>query len=107
VDALKKSSLGLDPTTLRGLHLLLNETEPDPEFWDMLMSRFSWPEALRILGWDPKEAVCRICRKAPQVFRVKDQEFYCKNCVIAPRRRDGVQFKTPFGTASELISMTD
>jgi recombinational DNA repair protein (RecF pathway) len=89
VDALKKTQLALNPTELAWLSELLPETEPEQELWDLLASgRFSWADALRILGWDPREGKCRLCGRPPHSFRTRDQEFFCLACTSKVRPQE-------------------
>lgn len=87
VDALKKERLPITPAELYNLDHLLAEAEADPMLWEHLASgEFAWSEVLRILGWDPEEGACRLCRRNPHAFRVRDQEFFCERCAfrVAP-----------------------
>jgi recombinational DNA repair protein (RecF pathway) len=86
VDALKNAKLAVDPNTLLLLNRLLADHEPESEIWSHITSEaWSWRNILRILGWDPAHAECRICRKGPELFRVRDQEFFCKKCAFKAR----------------------
>jgi recombinational DNA repair protein (RecF pathway) len=84
VDVLKQKTLRLAPATLYFLDRLLAETEPEMKLWGILMEeKFNWPEILKLLGWDPKEAKCAGCQSAPpSFFYVREQEFFCKRCVL-------------------------
>lgn len=80
-DALKSSRLNIKPMDLYFLNNLLPEAEPDLELWQAITGGlWSWREILRIFGWDPREASCRLCRKPPAYFHIGDQEFLCSNC---------------------------
>lgn len=82
VDALKSSRLGASPHQLFFLDRLLAETEPDLELWQAVADgKWDWRRILRILGWDPAEAVCRSCGKRPEYFFPDGQEFFCGECV--------------------------
>jgi len=81
VDALKEQKLGISLPDLGRLDALLAESGPETDLWDeMLSGRFSWPNALRILGWDPAGAVCEKCGKAAPYFYLPRQEFFCAAC---------------------------
>ncbi len=81
-DALKKRRLDVAPADLYHLDLILAEAEPEPQLWrELVGGGFSWGAALRILGWDPKEAACGLCHKGkPAVFGIREQEFFCRSC---------------------------
>jgi len=89
IDALKARK---SPVALADLHFLsqlLQELQPEPELWDMLIASgagadkddFSWVKVLTILGWDPQEAECSSCGKDTAYFYVPRQEFFCAACV--------------------------
>ncbi len=85
VDALKEDSLF--SATLSDLHFLdrlLAEGESEPLVWDMLSANaFDWRKTLRILGWDPAEAVCSVCGRVPVVsFSSQSQDFFCERCSL-------------------------
>jgi len=82
VDALKIARLERNPNDLHSLHLLLSESEADPRLWNTLITRdFNWPELLKVLGWDPSEAVCALCGGMPaRSFHIASQEFFCRPC---------------------------
>lgn len=83
IDALKFGATAL-PHGLGDLDFLaqlLPDAEPEPALWELLMEteRWSWAEALAILGWDPAEAVCAVCgTRQPPYFYIPRQEFYCR-----------------------------
>lgn len=89
-DALKKSKTGIGLRELHFLNRMLAETEPDAELWHaMTGGRFSWTNILRILGWDPAEAQCDACGKAPELFHLARQEFFCRTCTaVLPKRAE-------------------
>lgn len=81
VDALKSQRLALSLGELYMLERLLGEAEPDARIWEMLFGEISWGEALKLLGWDPKEAACAECgRSRPRAFYLRSQEFFCDPC---------------------------
>jgi len=84
VDALKQGRIEVPPPDLALLDRILHEGGQELRLWQMLADgAFSWPEALHILGWDPAEASCVLCgRRHPEVFRPRDQEFFCGNCAL-------------------------
>lgn len=83
VDALKTSRVSVNPPDLYFLGRILAEAEPEPILWQLLSSgSFNWREILKILGWDPNEAICAICHKGMvAAFAVGSQEFFCEECV--------------------------
>ncbi len=105
VDALKKTRLVIAPADLFFVDRLLAEQDPDLPLWHMLRDgAFSWEEILRMLGWDPREAVCSGCEgfspeliRKPSPFRVSGQVlnfhvgkqiFFCDSCVSRMSSRD-------------------
>jgi len=82
VDALKIERLRHGVNELHILSRLLPEALPEPSLWEMLRTgSFSWPLALEILGWDPREAQCIRCDAAkPPYFHLRRQEFFCNAC---------------------------
>lgn len=82
VDALKRGTIGVSTSTLHFLNELLPEGEPEKMLWNALISdKFSWEEALAILGWDPRGASCAKCSAAtPSIFDIRGQEFFCRAC---------------------------
>jgi len=109
VDALKFGRANISLTNLAALNRLLGEWEPDKELWQELVrvamsgdatasdattsgmaaQKFSWPNTLAILGWDPHSAVCARCNKVlydantpsrPRYFHLPRQEFFCTQC---------------------------
>lgn len=90
VDVLKDSQIGVPLSDLYFLDRLLAEAEPDLGLWHIIAGgKWSWRKILKILGWDPAEAVCRTCRKQPAYFYPKDQEFFCVDCA-SKLSRDGL-----------------
>ncbi len=82
VDALKTSRISIGLSDLYFLSRLLAEAEPEPRLWqELLTGAFSWAETLKILGWDPREAGCELCRGEPHAFGIQSQQFFCKGCV--------------------------
>ncbi|MGC9599067.1 MAG: recombination protein O N-terminal domain-containing protein [Minisyncoccia bacterium] len=86
-DALKYGKLAALLTDLHFLNKMLSEGEPDAALWNELTrehkeERFPWGSALRILGWDPQEAVCEECSKGRKAaaFYIPKQEFFCVVC---------------------------
>ncbi len=86
-DALKYGRLAASPTDLHFLNKMLPEGEPDTALWNELTrerreQRFPWGNVLRILGWDPREAVCEECGKGRKAaaFYIPKQEFFCAPC---------------------------
>ena len=83
MDAVKVRRLAHDPPVLEALDRLLADLERDEDLWAHLTSGdLSWPAVLGLLGWDPREAECRFCASAPAVFRLRDQDFFCRNCAF-------------------------
>jgi recombinational DNA repair protein (RecF pathway) len=101
VDALKFSRANISLANLAALNRLLGEWEPDKELWQELVGtaavssaapqKFSWLNALAILGWDPRAAVCARCGKIlydantpnrQRYFHVPRQEFFCTQCAM-------------------------
>lgn len=84
VDALKVSRIPIPPPQWHFLDLLLAEGEPDQGLWQMLVSGvFDWREVLKNLGWDPREAICALCRtQRPVSFHVFSQDFFCDACSL-------------------------
>lgn len=83
IDALKVGNAMLSLMNLQFLATILPEGQPEPEVWRMLVARrFSWPQALAVLGWDPADARCGSCgvRRGTNFF-VHRQEFFCDQCV--------------------------
>ena len=83
VDAIRNAKLATAPADLHFLAKILAENEPEPAIWQMLASnKFSWPLALKILGWDPRAAACSECGGPPHVFNFAQQNFFCANCSL-------------------------
>ncbi len=82
VDVLKKQRLHIAPADLYHLSSIITEAEPDLRLWHELMNgKFSWGEALKILGWDPGVARCATCSGTRGLaFSVSGQEFFCGSC---------------------------
>lgn len=82
VDALKTGRLSAKPADFYFLNRLLAEAGPDPKLWQLLTSvKLNWLQVLKILGWDPREAVCHACGgRPPVVFGALEQEFFCESC---------------------------
>ncbi len=81
VDSLTSRRLRAAPPDLHALKELLPEGEPEPELWNLLKTdKFSWREALRILGWDPNGAQCATCGKTAVAFHAPRQEMFCAAC---------------------------
>ena len=88
IDALKFGRVKVPIAQLAALNNLLPEWQPDTELWEELITgkKFSWSNALAILGWDPQGAVCAHCnttnRPAPY-FYIPRQEFFCAQCAAS------------------------
>lgn len=81
IDALKRSTLGISLADLGFLNRILSEREPDEMLWEEITGgRFSWWNALKILGWDPRGAKCAHCGRAVTHFYLPRQEFFCAAC---------------------------
>ncbi len=81
VDALNIRKSGFSLPGLALLDGLLPVFHAEPELWRMLAEgTFSWRDALRVLGWDPAHARCRVCGASVEYFSTGDQEFYCAPC---------------------------
>ncbi len=90
VDALKTSRSKIPLADLYFLSQLLAEGEPEPAIWDLLFKKeFSWPKALKILGWDPDSASCASCPAKAASFHLKTQEFFCQKCLPGVFRQTG------------------
>jgi recombinational DNA repair protein (RecF pathway) len=103
IDALKISRIGTPIAQLAALNNLLPEWQPDAELWHELVQlaptdsgvvtasakkKFSWTNALAILGWDPNGAVCAHCNlpdRSARYFYIPRQEFFCASCTAASR----------------------
>ena len=89
VDALKTNKLNVSPLDLRLLNRMLHEGEADLELWEAIIAeRFSWPNILRILGWDPAGAICESCGRGAVYFYIPRQEFFCLTCASKLRRNE-------------------
>ena len=81
VDALKMSRLTMSPQELYLVSELLAEAEPESGIWELCArEKFSWQEALKILGWDPMLAHCSDCSGKALSFHITSQEFFCGSC---------------------------
>ncbi len=81
VDALKKIRLPLSPHDLGLLDGLLPEFQPEAELWRLLGGEeLPWRRVLKVLGWDPDHAHCRICQDAAVIFDPRSQDFFCARC---------------------------
>lgn len=81
-DALKISRLNASLLDLYLLDRMLHEAEPDPELWQVVTGKWDWSRILRILGWDPVEAVCSTCGNKPEYFYPENQDFFCRQCAL-------------------------
>lgn len=82
VDALKSSHIDASPKDLSLFCDLLPDMQADAELWFLLLHRpFSWNDILRTLGWDPRGALCAICRRKAGWFFIPRQEFLCDACI--------------------------
>lgn len=82
VDALKSFRADISPEDLSLLNDLLPDMQADAELWFRLVRQpFSWNDILRTLGWDPRGALCALCRRAAGWFFMPRQEFLCDSCV--------------------------
>ena len=80
-DALKTSRLSIPPRDLFVAGELLAEAEPEPGLWELFIGgKFSWWQALQVLGWDPDFASCSGCSGTTALFHIKTQEFFCAAC---------------------------
>jgi recombinational DNA repair protein (RecF pathway) len=92
VDALQEGNILTEEKnskrpTLHDLALLdrlLAESEPEPLVWAMVQEgNLDWRLVLRLLGWDPGEAVCSVCSANPVAgFSVIRQDFFCVRCAV-------------------------
>lgn len=81
VDALKEKNLNWQLSNILHLNTMLSENDTDPELWHLLSTAPSWKKILRILGWDPQEAVCEECGGTPPAhFDTRNQRFFCARC---------------------------
>lgn len=82
VDSLKSTRADISPEDLHLLGSLLPDMQADQELWSLLAhSSFSWNEILRVLGWDPRSALCALCHRKASWFFIPRQEFLCDACV--------------------------
>ncbi|MBI5221112.1 MAG: recombination protein O N-terminal domain-containing protein [Candidatus Liptonbacteria bacterium] len=81
-DALRRGRARANTSDLAKLERILAEHEPNDNLWLLLATAdFSWPEALRILGWDPMLATCDACgQPKPTCFHLARQIYSCTNC---------------------------
>jgi recombinational DNA repair protein (RecF pathway) len=83
VDSLKVRKIATKSPDLYALNQILAEGEPDPELWQLLKGRsFTWPAALRILGWDPGGSRCVQCSGVSAAFYIAHQEIFCMPCSL-------------------------
>ncbi|MFA6354520.1 MAG: recombination protein O N-terminal domain-containing protein [Candidatus Paceibacterota bacterium] len=105
VDALKTGKVEINFPDLFFLNEVLHEADYDLAVWgeltancpstqlgasksqianhDKIEPKFSWTKVLKILGWDPEQASCGICkRNKPYSFNINEQSFICENCVF-------------------------
>ena len=84
VDALKKGVAAATFSDLISLNKILADGEPESALWNKVsFGGFSWPEALKILGWDPEFSTCSVCASPkPVAFDITDQEFFCRKCSL-------------------------
>ena len=95
VDALKKYRLTAILSHLHFLDRILGEAEPDQHIWQFLLEGLRWREILRVLGWDPQEALCSLCDNSkPTVFNVRNQEFFCRGCASKLNQNDVLYIDT-------------
>lgn len=88
---------------LFALRTLVPKEEPDPRLFHgvrraLARGHFSVPEALVLLGYDPRAARCARCRAgAVAYFVVREGSFLCRECFS--RGADGVVLRViPYGT---------
>lgn len=89
---------------LLGVARLINELththQPDSTLWSLidrgaLMSR----ELLRVLGFDPEHATCRVCRRGhPQHFILADSSYVCQRCFVTLRTGARAAVEISLGT---------
>ena len=92
VDALKFGKVEINPPDLYFLDRILPEQDFDFKIWEILTKgspsassglKFSWPQALKILGWDPDHGACEFCQLGkPAYFDLRGQGFICEDCVL-------------------------
>jgi recombinational DNA repair protein (RecF pathway) len=94
IEALKISRLPLKISDLEKLNSLLAENQPDEALWEKLLEKnISWRDILKILGWDPDEAVCSYChKKEVNFFSINNQNFLCSNCSLNFDSLEWLQF---------------
>lgn len=82
-DALGRTRPPFAPAVLRLVAELGAEGEPDPALWHALArGRATVREALALLGFDPRHAVCEACgAPAPSRFSPRRAEYFCEACV--------------------------
>jgi len=97
VDALSAGAVAIPMRDLSALSNLLPEWQPDAELWHEITKHHSaagdgamwtWKNALAILGWDPRGAICTRCHTAARAaayFYMPRQEFFCASCTAASR----------------------
>ncbi len=81
-DAFRHGRVQANASDLAKLERILAENEPSSDLWLLLTARdFSWPETLRIFGWDPMLATCDTCGQSkPTCFHLNRQIYSCANC---------------------------
>ena len=92
VDALKTGKVEINFPDLFFLNEVFHEADFDSAVWGILVGSstlrsgrepFDWKKVLRVLGWDPEQASCGICkRNKPYSFNINEQSFICENCVF-------------------------
>ncbi|MFH0890536.1 MAG: recombination protein O N-terminal domain-containing protein [Candidatus Liptonbacteria bacterium] len=82
VDALKTGKAGMDVEKLRQLSGLLAENQPEIKLWqEAAEDGISWRNILKLLGWDPDHAACRVCGHLEVAsFHPQTQDFFCGEC---------------------------
>ena len=87
-DSLLETRLKVAPNHLAIVASLVGEAHADPFLWRALTSEdFSWSTILSALGWNPKTAHCRECRRSTETeyFLLASQEFFCRSCIATFR----------------------
>lgn len=94
IEALKISRLPAKISDLEKLDSLLAENQPDEALWEKLTGEnIGWRGILKILGWDPDEAVCSSCHKKEiNFFSVGSLNFLCSNCSLNFNPSEWLQF---------------
>ncbi len=86
VDALNFGKIEISPENFAFLQFIKEmtfELQPDKKLWFYLRrKKFSYRQVLKIFGFDPDFAGCRVCAKNPVAYFSKtDQIFFCRQCV--------------------------